>query len=763
MLSSLIQRSLYISTETVLLDSNGLLLDLSYWLSSDDAISLEQVLKLPGGILVAEGGMGKTSFLSQLRDLLKNQGVNLFKLGEYAEDPAGLREDIKAAKNNCGGVFLFDGLDEAEKLYGVIVREARLFPSEFIVWISSRDCPAIRNLQDELKFQTYNLAPLSKEDIIELARIHNINGNAFVQEAEQQGILPLCAKPLGCNLAFSVYKENNFIGITQTDIWEKGIEKLCDENYGGRRGILSPTAYSLKDVISCVSWISLALSLTHKNFIWTENHSSTPTQGLGISDLYFGSFTPDIIQVAIQRGVFRPIGDGRIQFSHNMYQDYLAAKGFIHFIPHHNWKAILVSPDNTFILPQFVGIATWLAVYDEDFRFFLTGLQPELLLRSIDAITSVGADEVCIEILKRAHQLSYKQRKLEYLSRLNHANTPTILRNILLDEMASEESKEIATQIIADCKYDGIAKELSERALNQNLTISQRRSLVLVIAKLNNSMAKLRLKELLVADIKDDNDDQLKGAVLLACWPSRLTTEELVQNLTPPKSDSFHGTYRSFLIYTLPSTFENNLTKDNVIPLLSWAIKYLLPKDTLCPLNKLARKVYSFCWKWTSISNVCKLLAKGYLVALKNYMSPFEKYDYNALSLTEESFQQDTAKRLAVLNAIIASPEEEKYLGRIPFADYPLYNRDDLPFLFEQAKMNSTKEIGNRWVSCINSLLDKQVIESFSEEIDKLHEINPNLIESSTKMLKEIQHPITIRKKRDQEFENKKKTFPRRS
>lgn len=100
-------------------------------------MDLEHVAQLPGGILLAEGGMGKTTFMKQLRDSIHNQSVEMFELGEYVDDPGTLQSDLSNANNRT---VIFDGLDEAPKLAGTILRSLRNKSST--IWIASRDIEA---------------------------------------------------------------------------------------------------------------------------------------------------------------------------------------------------------------------------------------------------------------------------------------------------------------------------------------------------------------------------------------------------------------------------------------------------------------------------------------------------------------------------------------------------------------------------------------------------------------------------------------------
>ena len=79
--TQLADRYLYPSGSEIWQDPNGLLINLSS-IPQPNLIGLNEVVELPGGILLAEGGMGKTTFMEQLKDSLHDQPVHLFKLCE---------------------------------------------------------------------------------------------------------------------------------------------------------------------------------------------------------------------------------------------------------------------------------------------------------------------------------------------------------------------------------------------------------------------------------------------------------------------------------------------------------------------------------------------------------------------------------------------------------------------------------------------------------------------------------------------------------
>jgi hypothetical protein len=108
--------------------------------------------------------------------------------------------------------------------------------------------------------------------------------------------------------------------------------------------------------------------------------------------------------------VYTPLGDGRIRFTHPVYRDYLAAYGLTVLIPLTHWEQLLLNADRSGVFPQRTGIAAWLASFNQGFLEELSGIQPELLLASMDTVQAVGPAKLCTAMLDRADSISYQQR-----------------------------------------------------------------------------------------------------------------------------------------------------------------------------------------------------------------------------------------------------------------------------------------------------------------------------------------------------------------
>ena len=470
--TQLADRYLYPSGSEIWQDPNGLLINLSS-MPQPNLIGQNEVVELSGGILLGEGGMGKTTFMEQLKDSLHGQPVHLFELWKYRDDSGEFRIDFEANLTDSSGneaqTLILDGLDEAPTLAGVISRMLHKLSKNTSVWISSRDGSAIRTIQESnAELNSYNLAPLTIEDLPVLAKQEGVNGDEFLDAVVSQGLLPICAKPLGCKLALSVFRENGLTGVSQRDLWRKGIERLCDETPVGKRQLVS-LQFPLNEVLHCSAWISLCLALTDNRFVWNREQSYCPEQSLGISDLASDRFSVDLIQATLQRGVFSPLGDGRIMFSHTMYGDFLAAFGFKSFIPVKHWTPLFLNDQRDAVFPQREGIAVYLATYDKEFCEALSEIRPESLLESIDSVQAIGPEILCNALFERADNLSYKQRQLSNLHRLKADQTIEILKNCLLDQNASTSVKELATAIAEACNYSELADIFADRVLNLNL------------------------------------------------------------------------------------------------------------------------------------------------------------------------------------------------------------------------------------------------------------------------------------------------------
>lgn len=630
----MIDRFLYPCGEEVDLDTNGLLVVSDSLLKYTNLITLDQFVKLPGAILLAEGGMGKSILMQQLKNRYPNGYAHLIEPAMFKGDPSGLRADLDsflsspACLSSTGIAIIVDGLDEAPELAGTILRCFRGLPATATIWIASRDIAALRSILSEWpQLASYTLAPLSEQDISKIAANDGSNGDDFLQAIAQHGVAGICAKPLGCKLVLSVFQKNALEGMRQMDLWHQGIKRLCDETPSKTKALLPPSPYSLDQIMNCSAWMALCLALSESIAVWNNEPSHCPEQCLSISDLVSEEFSLELIRATLERGVFSPLGDGRIRFSHAVYRDYLAAYGFTQFIPPVHWPPLLLQHDRKGVPPQRAGIAAWLTAYNKGFLDELSGLQPEILLSSMDAVQTIGPSKLCVALLDRADAISYRQRHspaiANNLSHLASIETSRVIRDRLLDDNASAFEIEFAIEIAEKCQWTDLSDILADRVLNTALPLRQRIDASYAVRHLADETAQGRLKELLPIDPAGDPQDDLRGNILHCCWPKHLTPIELTTHLIPPQKASYSGSYSYFLNYYLPKSFASAIDESNASDLLSWSLMYITKQDPFDSLGRLARAIYTYCWQWASNPDMADLLAIGYMNALKIHKSPF--------------------------------------------------------------------------------------------------------------------------------------------
>ncbi len=712
--------------------------------------------------------MGKTTFMEQLKNSIQDRPVHLFKLGEYVGDPGAFARDLDAkltASASCTlqEAILFDGLDEAPELAGAVLRKIRQLTESTSIWLASRDIAAMRTIRSERpELISYSLAPLSEMDLRTLADQASIDAEAFLHAVMRQGLLPICAKPLGCELALSVFRENGLVGVAQRDLWQRGIERLCDETPSPTRQLLGTPEFTLEEIVQCSAWISLCLALSENHFVWSGEQSHRPEQSLGLSDLSSSQFSSKLIRSALERGVFSPLGDGRVAYSHRIYRDYLAASGFAAFIPAEYWISLLMNGQRDAVFPQRAGIAPWLATYNAGFLAELSAAQPELLLSSPDAVQAIGPDRLCEALLARADSLSYRQRQnepiLSNLHRLKDDRTPGLLKVCLLDPRAGSAAVEFATATVVACEYVELAGVLADRVLDVGLNLRERVDAAYGVCRLKDDAAKRQLKKLLPIDPDEDPKDELRGTVLRACWPAHLAPDELVVHLTEPQKSNFLGAYRIFLSRDLPASLEALLDENSAVVLLNWAIPHINEHDPFDTLGSLARSIYTISWAFSGTPAVAQLLASGYAKAVSKYRTPFlrDRYEGDSMSsqvLTKQAFSEDVDGRMAVLAMILSRGDlHARELGHVPFIDYPIYTHDDLPSLFDQANKDPSGPLAEQWVICIKAVVLRAGLDAYADQVDRLHCVRPDLIDDSRKLRADMESAARHANELDQKW-----------
>lgn len=756
-----VERYVYPHDGRISVSTEGFLIVDKY---SDRYTDIVSATSLESGILIGEGGMGKTTFLKSLAFAFPENSTAIFELARYRGDPRSLTEEIesfseKALENDTYNLIL-DGFDEAPELAGPISRILRQQTRSAKIWIGSRDIPAVQALRsdrDDLK--VYKLAPLQVSDVAAIAIAEGIDHETFIKCVYEKGLTQICSKPLGCRFAISAFQKNGLLASSAEELWRDGINALCDETPSETKRLSGRAKFTVDKVYRCAEWIALCLEFNIKPYVWLGETSLCPEDSISLDQLVTDTFTLEKLDTTLSRGVFSPTGERKITFAHPEYHDFLIADGMRRYIDHKTWVSLLFTHDRSRIYVGRQQVASWLS-RDSEFRMTILSVQPELLLRTNETVKSTGADLLCQHLLQHAEKLSFRDTREEnfrkHLSRLKTDNTPKILRTFLKSNSSTLAGIELAFQIIEQCQIGELADVLIDFAKDSSVQIRIRKDATYTLAHIKDNVSVDLLSSLESIDLTADDHDDLKGNILRCLYPHSLSLSDVMARLVPEKRSNYLGSYGMFIEYEFAENLEAITTEENAELLLGWSNQHIL-NDEFDKVGELARKIFSSYWqKGSELSEkVVTLLADGFLKTEAEYRSPFTCREYQEPQdgyLSAEEFKKDINTRRRILTYLIARDHQniDKALN-IYSTRYPLINEDDIPWLIKTILSSTNGQSESKWYACLDALMRLDTIERYIEQFRDLYNTKPGLIESPESIIEERR-----KKKLEHEADQKK-------
>ncbi len=202
-------------------------------------------------ILLGEAGMGKSTTLEkECKKLEVNDEQKLLvDLFRYA-NPARLNrfifqnpEFVKAQKTDQEFYLFLDSFDECHALnpdlhltLGDLLKESITLLPSLKLRLACRSGPFPSSLKEELEniFQaenvkTYELLPLSRQNIIEACEAQSVDFEAFVAEIERQRVWPYTEIPLTLIHMLKIFARDKRLPKRQTDLFETLTRELLRE------------------------------------------------------------------------------------------------------------------------------------------------------------------------------------------------------------------------------------------------------------------------------------------------------------------------------------------------------------------------------------------------------------------------------------------------------------------------------------------------------------------------------------------------------
>ncbi len=742
-----------------LLDHNGFFLKNS---NNPNLKNVSDILALTyGAIIVAEGGMGKTFLMESIAKWLGAENVAFIQLPLC--QASSLEHFQKLFLNSDSKKYiLIDSLDEARDLIPLLFSVLDKSISNKKIIIATRNIISVKVFADNFHLPVFSLLPLSQDIVLKIANKKGVDGGDFIQKVIYIGLSPVCANPLGCKLLLEAYKKNGLVQVSYQTLWEDFTRQLCAENASKTRMLVpDEDAVSAGFFFNCAIKIALVLKLSNKYIVRSISDMATCIDDTNIDFSHFFDTEKDIkiFNSLLLHGIFLPINTDSFRFSHSYYADYLCAEGFRTYITKTYWERILISQDALSVYPQWEGVASWLAFFDDDWRENLLSIQPELLFSSEDMIEIIGSQKLCSAIIKRAAEMDYwdihNMALTNKFSKLKPQNIVPILRDVLTKDNLIEQ-KVVAINIIKECKIQELNEILVGVFCNPNEDLSIRKRIGSALKDLASESDKLACKKILSHEQCDVN---LKTYVFQMTWPNMISMSEIGSHLITTESLSVDN-YHIWIHQELPQSLLK-LSETQALEALKWAVNNV---QTISPgkrsIVNLKQQIFTLCWIKFFGDKSFSLLAKGIIAFREASLIPFSDDSIHGtpaeLCYSRELFVADQSKRRKLSEHIVDLEEStgEELVG----FSFSILDVDDFDFVFSKFSHTALPIKKRKWCICLEKLKYKIPFPKYSCQWDKVYEMYPEILEeSAADIIKKRQENLLKEKALQEEFAEKQR------
>ena len=597
-----------------------------YWYSEDSDLPLDEsgFLADPGGrwgevmypslvplgslkdisclVLLGEPGLGKSVTVQEHIKALTSDPEALhtvlhYDLKDFGSELSLTRnlfdaDSLREWAQGRGTLELYlDSLDEGlmnvEALAGFLVQELmKLDRKRLQLRLVSRPAVWPKSLENDLqriwpeKIGVYRLAPLTRADVGLAAKSHGLPEPDFIDAVRRSSAVAFARKPLTLKMLLQVYSQKGGLPDSLIHLYKLGIVELAAESSISRNeklkaGSLTPQQrVAVSERIAAVSILCNLRIITIRPEVGFRDKAELPGDDLYGNERFQGAditVNTGILREVFDTGLFRGRVAGRAEWDHLSYAEYLAASYLArHDVPIATLKRLIMTTvdGQTRVAPQLKETAAWVAMMVPDFRAYMLRVDPLVLLGSdVTRLSPADQKELVGALLSLPdEQLLSVSFGMGQLSVLDHPTLAEQLRPYLTDRSTPVHLRRFVMDAVRDCRVN-VDTELLGIACDETEAAHLRSHAAFVLAEIGQEGTKKRLVDVL--ETQADDNDEIKGWVLMAIWPNHLDSAALFRHLTIPKNDHFAGSYRLFL-HKLAESINEQLPL-SVLPLaLKW-------------------------------------------------------------------------------------------------------------------------------------------------------------------------------------------------
>lgn len=627
-----------------------------------DLVTLEEITDIPCLVLLGEPGVGKSQELENLQTLTEKKIDDSSKvLGLNLRSFANLKEDLfqnEIFSDWLAGTFhlylFLDSLDEGllsipniatslidelrkpkyknhiKRLHFRITCRTFVFPEILEEGLKDLWEEAYVELEQNEYFAIYELAPLRREDVIESIKAEGVSPDDFLKEVAQKDIIPLAIKPITLRFLLNTYRRHGgqFPQNQKLhELYRDGCKLLCEEVSKGRLANNQTGYLDGNQRLIIAARIAAITIFTNRFAIWTSvDHGNIPDEDVLLQTLCLGyekangkefEITKEAIKEVLDTGLFSSRGLYRMGWAHQTYAEFLAAW----YLKQHNLSlsqvlSLIVHSDGQ-VIPQLQETTAWLAGMMPEVFQEIMRTAPDLLLQSdISTLDNENKAQFVKSLLKLHDEEKLEYFRFRHYKNLDYPGLPGQLESYICDSTKSQWSRLVAIDIARCFDTKAVQDGLADIALDPTQAYIVRQNAAQTICVIGDEKSKARLKPLALGEVCHDPEDYLKGYALEATFPQHLTIEELLDNITQPKSQSIGGTYADFIA----SGVAERLHIQDISVMLRWLTEKLPRRYGLgYPFQQLSDSVMLKAWQSCDEPDVLEAFANVAICRLKKH------------------------------------------------------------------------------------------------------------------------------------------------
>ncbi len=571
-----------------------------------DVKSFKELANIPCLVLLGEPGIGKTNELKNAiktnYDLynLNEAQIHFEELNQYSDESRLINnifkseKFLKAKSNNLAYLLFLDSLDECkiriDTVSEILSKELKsnYWPNLFFR-ITCRTAEWSNHLENSLidvfekeNTEFYELCPLRRKDVIITLKENDINEQEFFKEIYLRGVQPLTIKPVTLNFIINLLLKNNTLPPSRKEIYEEGLKLLIEESNPTRKESNLLKKYSNQQKLIVAQRIASIMMLCNKSSICLEKN----IQDIVETDIFINdicgkeTFTnenfevsEELVRETLNTGLFVLHSANKLGWFHQTFAEFFTARYlYIKEIEMGQLLNILFQNLNGELksIPQLNEVISWTVTYIPNLFEKIVDSDIEVLLTSDVALQDELSKEKLISKLlrlfgeKQIFDINFSF-KMHY-HKLNHSNIENQLRNIICDKTNDDTVRNEAIDIAEKCFVKDLLNDILNIFLDKNESLRIRNNAGWALKNIGDENYIIKMKDVLLSDLSEDVNDELKGVCLLALYPKNISFSELFSVLTKRKKSNSYGNYASFL-----NNFHlSNYTEKDLIIALKW-------------------------------------------------------------------------------------------------------------------------------------------------------------------------------------------------